>query len=374
MVEAVLIISNLAGELIKFPIFGIQGPVLLDLTIILLCLIGFYQIKFKFKKPDLVTKLGFLFIGICILSLILTPLHLSIKDYLTSFSYTLRFSMYLLIYYLIQAGAFNSFKKNISKVLFISGVTLSILGLLQFLIFPNLIFLQAFGWDPHYFRTVSTFLDPNFAGAFFVLTLLLLTPHRAFVLFIIVYLALLTSFSRSSYLMFLVSGIAFSLLEKSKKKFTAVIILFIILMAGFQLYTQLIAKPKGIDREQSASYRMNTWQNGLAIFQKAPFLGIGFNAYKYAIAEYHLADEQFLNSRGSSTNDSSFLYVLSTTGIIGFLIYILFLFSLLKKGFKNNHLLTAGLIGLILHSFFANSLFYPFILIWILLKAADTKN
>lgn len=381
MLETTFIISIVAGELIKFPFFGIQGPVLLDLTITLLCLFGFFQIKFKFKKPDLVAKLGALFIGICILSLVLTPLHLNMKEYLTSFSYTLRFSLYLLIYYLIQSGAFNSFKKNILKVLLISGITFSVLGLLQFLIFPNLIFLQTFGWDPHYFRTVSTFLDPNFAGAYFVLTLLLimslrgvLTTRQSILFLIIIYVSLLSTFSRSSYLMFLVSGITLSFLERSKKKFTAVIILFIILMAGFQLYTQLVAKPKGIDREQSASYRMSTWQNGLTIFQKAPFLGIGFNAYKYAVAEYHLADEQFINSRGSSTNDSSLLYVLATTGIIGFFIYIVFLFSLLKKGLKNNHLLTAGLIGLIFHSFFANSLFYPFILLWILLKAADTKN
>lgn len=379
MIEIILVISILAGEIIKFPIFNIQGPVLLDFTIILLCLIGFFQIKFQFKKPDLVTKSGILFLGICIFSLILTPLHLSKNEYLTSFSYTLRFSLYLLIYYLIYSSAFPNLKKNISKVLLISGIIFSIIGLLQFLIFPNLIFLQVYGWDPHYFRTVSTFLDPNFAGAFFVLTLLLLLSLRTrrtwqSFSFFIVYLALLTTFSRSSYLMFLASGITLSALKKSKKIFIATIVLFVILMSGFQLYTQLVAKPKGIDREQSASYRINTWQNGLSIFQKSPFLGIGFNAYKYALAQYHLADEQFLGSRGSSTNDSSLLYVLATTGIIGFLTYILYLISLIKIGLKNNYPLVAALVGLIIHCFFANSLFYPFILIWIFLKVADTKT
>lgn len=174
--------------------------------------------------------------------------------------------------------------------------------------------------------------------------------------------------------MFFVSGISFSLLKKSKKIFAATIILFVVLMLGFQLYTQLIAKPKGIDRKQSASYRIDTWQDGLSIFQKSPFLGVGFNTYKYALREYKLADEQFLESRGSSTNDSSLLYVLATTGIIGFSIYILFLISILKISIKNNYLVVAALSGLIIHSFFANSLFFPFILIWILLKASDIKN
>ncbi len=379
--EKVFIISILAGELVKFPFFGIQGPVLLDLTIFLFCLIGLFQIKFKFRKPNLLIKLGALFIGISILSLILTPLLLSTNEFLISFSYTLRFSLYFLIYYLLYCGAFPDFKKNIYKSLLFSGIGLSCLGLLQFLILPNLAFLQTSGWDPHYFRTVSTFLDPNFAGAYFVLTLLLimslrgaLATRQSNLFFILVYVSLLTTFSRSSYLMFFVSGISFSLLKKSKKIFAATIILFVVLMLGFQLYTQLIAKPKGIDRKQSASYRIDTWQDGLSIFQKSPFLGVGFNTYKYALREYKLADEQFLESRGSSTNDSSLLYVLATTGIIGFSIYILFLISILKISIKNNYLVVAALSGLIIHSFFANSLFFPFILIWILLKASDIKN
>lgn len=375
--DAILIISILAGELVKFPFLGSQGLVLLDIAIIFLILLGFYSLKFKFKKLNFSFKLGAFFILIALLSLLFTPLHLSGNEYLVSFSYTLRFFLYILLSYLIYSGAFFGFKKNITGSLVISGVGLSTLGLLQFLLFPNLVPLQTFGWDPHYFRTVSTFLDPNFAGAFFVLTILLILNKKAtkstVIFFVITYIALLTTFSRSSYLMFLISGTAFSLLKKSKKIFITTIVLFTILMLGFYLYTRLIAQPRGINRDQSASFRIDTWQDGLTIFQKSPFLGVGFNAYKYAIRQYHLANEQFLDSRGSTTNDSSFLYVLATTGIMGFLIYILFLFSLIKDGLKNNKILVAAIIGLIPHSFFANSFFYPFILIWIFLKAIDTK-
>lgn len=379
MIAIILVVSILAGELIKLPFFGVQGPVLLDFVIIFLTILGFFDIKFKFKKPNLFFKAGFIFIFFAILSLLLTPLNLSMLEYLISFSYIVRLSFYLLFSYLIYSGAFLNFKKRIPQVLLISGTGLAILGLLQFSVFSNLEFLQYFGWDPHYFRTVSTFLDPNFTGAFLCLTMLILYQNLTMVkkwyviTFLTIFLAFLTTFSRSGYIMFLISGVIFSILKKSKKIFFATIILFLILILGFYFYTSIVAQPRGIDRKQSASYRINTWQNGINIFQKTPILGVGFNAYKYAIREYHLADQQFLSSRGSSTNDSSLLYVLATTGIIGLLSFILFLFSFFKTSVKN-HLLVAGLLGLIFHSFFANSLFYPFILIWVLLKAIDTNH
>ncbi len=374
MIEIILILSILAGQIIKFPLFGIQGPTLLDFTVFALSLFGLYQTKFKFKKPNVIYKTGALFVLTAILSLIFTPLHLKPFEYLISFSYTLRFALYLFFSYLIYSGAFSSLKKNISNILIFSGVGLSLLGLLQLIFVPNLEFLQTLGWDPHYFRTVSTLLDPNFAGAFFVLTLMLLFTHSRLLFFILVYSALLTTFSRSSYLMFLISGVTLSFLNKSKKILLFTIILFILLLTGFQIYSQQVAKPRGINREQSASFRLDTWQQGLTIFQKSPIFGVGFNSYKYAVAQYNLSDSQFLDSRGSTTNDSGFLYVLATTGVVGFIAYFLFLLSILKLSFKNNFVLFSGILGLTLHSFFANSLFYPFILIWILLQVSDTKS
>lgn len=374
MIQIFLIISILAGELVKFPLFGIQGPILLDIWVFTVCIIGIFKIRFKLKKPNLIILSGLLFSLIATLSLILTHLHLSYGEYIISFSYTLRFLLYLYLGWVIHSNGYPEFRKQISKTLLISGVGFAILGLAQFIFFPNLGFLQSMGWDPHYFRTVSTFLDPNFAGAFFVLTLLLWYENRAekwsALIFMTLFLVLLTTFSRSSYAMFLVSGLTLSFFKKSKALFASTLLLFLLLLLGFQVYSQLVARPRGINREQSASYRVDTWQDGVNVFQKSPLLGIGFNAYKYAIREYHLADSAFLDSRGSSTNDSSLLYVLSTTGLVGFLAYILFLFSLIKSGFKNNPVLTAAIIGLIIHSFFANSLFYPFILIWIMLSIA----
>ena len=367
-----LILSILAGQLIKFPLFGTAGPTLLDFFVFSFSILGLIKLKFRLKMPPAFLKFGFLFSAVCILSLIFTPLNLNIVEYLSSFSYIVRFFLYLLFGLIIYSGAFEDFKKRIQKFLLFSGVGLAVLGLLQFLLLPNLQFLETFGWDPHFFRTVSTFLDPNFAGAYFVLTLLLLTSLRGTkqsilllsFFFIITYLALLTTFSRSSYLMFLISGIYFSFLKKSKILFLSTLLLFLFLLSVFYSYNKSIANPRGINREQSAGYRITTWQQGLSLFQQSPILGIGFNAYRYGIREYSLSDTQFLESRGSTSNDSSLLYVLATTGIVGFGVYIAFLF----------HLQRVAVLGLLIHSIFANSLFYPPIFLWIILLGVKKES
>ena len=376
----ILTLAIISGQLIKIPIGTHGGATLLDVTVIALCLLGLWRLKFNLGKPPPVILGAIFFIAVATLSLILTPLTLDPIQTMTSFSYTIRFFVFVLLGWLIYLGSFPTLRKNIYRVLLISGLGLAILGLLQFIFIPDLRFLTNLGWDPHYFRTVSTFLDPNFAGAFFVLTIILWYQKFAIakkwylLLFLILYLALLTTFSRSSYLMFLVSGLTLSFLKKSGKIFISTAILFIILLIGFQTYSQFVAKSRGIDRGQSASFRVNTWEQGLNLFQKSPIFGIGFNAYRYAIKEYNLGDEQFIQSHGSSSNDSSLLFVAATTGVLGLIIYIYFIISLIKYSYPQNPVLISAMAGLLIHSFFSNSLFYPSILIWILLKASDIKD
>lgn len=369
-----------SGQLIRIP-FGSGAITLLDITVFLFSVAGLIKLKFKLQKPPLPVFAALLFIVIAIISLALTPLSLQVGEYVNAFSYTLRFSLYVLFAWIIFSGVFN-FAKNINKTFLIAGTSFAALGLLQFIFYPNLDFLVSLGWDPHFYRTVSTFLDPNFAGAFLILTLLQLLSLRAprsgawqsYLLFSLVYVALLTTFSRSSYLMFLVSGSVLSFFQKSKKLLILTIILFLILMGGFKIYTQLVAKPRNIDRTQSASFRLNTWQQGLTLLQKYPVFGVGFNAYRYGLKQLNLGDEQFLQSHGSSGNDSSLLFVAATTGLLGLAAYLYFLFSIFKYTWKTNKIVSAGLAGLIIHSFFANSLFYTPILAWVLFISSTPKK
>ncbi len=368
----ILTLAFIAGQLIKFPLGG-SGPTLLDLTVLVLCLLEIIKIKINLKEPPLYIKAGLVFISVALLSLILTPLKLTIPEYLTSFLYVVRFFIFIFLGWLLYSGAFPNLAKNSLNILSISGIILAVLGLIQLVILPDLRFLKQFGWDPHYFRTVSTFLDPNFLGAYLVLTLILIHKSKKW-FFAIVYLALLTTFSRGAYLAFLISFLTLAFLNRSLKLAIITIMLFLGLMVGFFSYQHQVAEPRGINRVESAQFRFSTWQQGWQLFQNHIGLGVGFNTYRYALRTYHLADMTFLQTHGSSTNDSSLLYVAATTGIIGLISYLIFLGSMFAYGVKINFSLAAGLLGLIAQSFFANTLFYPPILAWLILVAAISPS
>lgn len=389
MISWILTLSILAGQLVKIPIGNEQGgATLLDITIVNLCLIGLLRLKFKLKSPPLFIKASLLFIFITILSLLLSPIKLNISQYINSFSYIMRFSFFIILGWLIYSGTFSDLKKNISNILIFSGIGLSILGILQLIFLPDLRFLEFLGWDPHYFRTVSTFIDPNFLGSYLVLTLILivqsgvsLNKRIGNIFLILLFIALLTTFSRGAYLAFLTSFLTISFLYKSFRFGIITILLFALLLSGFFVYQRLVAQPRGIDRDQSAQLRFNTWQQGWQLFRSNPLLGVGFNTYRYALKQYNLGNEQFLKSPGSSTNDSSLLYVSATTGIIGIISYLFFLFFLFKTGWESyliknkwGVILIGGLVALLTQSFFANTLFYPFLLIWLIFNAIIQKK
>ncbi len=368
----ILTLAIVAGQLIKLPIGG-SGPTLLDLVVLVFCLLKIFKLKAFLKEPPLYIKAGLVFILVTLLSLILTPLKLTIPEYLISSLYIVRFFIFILLGWLLYSKAFPNLAKNSLNILSISGTVLAVLGLIQLLILPDLRFLEQFGWDPHYFRTASTFLDPNFLGAYLVLTLILIHRSKKW-FFVIVYLALMTTFSRGSYLAFLISFLTLAFLNKSLKSGVITIVLFLGLMVGFFSYQHLVAEPRGINRTESAEFRFSTWQQGWQLFQTHPILGVGFNTYKYALSKYNLGDKTFLQTHGSSTNDSSLLYVAATTGIIGLISYLVFLGSMMTQGVKLNYPLAAGILGLVTQSFFANTLFYPPLLLWVILIAAIHKK
>ena len=114
--------------------------------------------------------------------------------------------------------------------------------------------------------------------------------------------------------------------------------------------------------------------------------GVGFNAYRYAQINYGFRN--LINSEKSHADagaDNSFLFVLATTGIFGLLIYLNFLKELFKKTYttykkessysmrKTFSIVTlSSLSGIIINAFFINSLFYPFILIWLFILMGIT--
>lgn len=375
------ILAISAGQIFKLGFINLGGIILLDILVFTLALYSVFKIKYRLLNPLKHYIFILLFILVMLLSLVFSPLHLTFNDLLISLFYPLRFILYFFVGLFYFSNHFN--KNQIVSLFIYSGFVLSVLGILQIILLPSLSFLEPFGWDPHLFRVVSTFLDPNFLASFLVLTLLLLNLDEnrinkklRYVFFSIIFLSLVGTFSRSGMLMFFVSFLTLSVLSRSIKIFLLTIILTSTLYFSIQTYNNFFAIEHKIDRQASASLRFSSWETGIAIFEKYPLLGVGFNNYRYALKEFQLAPEGFINSRAGAGNDSSLIFVAATTGVFGLITYLLIYLNLLIIGLKETRkgnsfaiVLISGLFGLFVNSIFINSLFYPPILFWVFLNA-----
>ena len=320
------------GQLERLP----NLPVYLhDLVILLLIILN---LKF-IKLPRSI----WLFVSACLLSLIVNIFRFGFPQILFSSLYLVRWLAYACLLPIYQHE-----KIDLKPLLKYLCLALAVLGLLQYLLIPDTRFLAVLNWDDHYYRLISTVFDPNYLGLIFVLGLVLF--NLKILPSLILLIALLFTYSRSSYLALIVVGFYLALI---KKKFKIFIFAFFALI--FALY--LLPRPGGegvkLERWFSVESRLGNYREGFGLWQKSPVSGLGFNTLRY-----------FRNdpiSHAAAGLDNSFLFVLATTGIIGLLTYL----NLLKSLWQTSLLLKLSLVAILVHSLFQNSLFYPLIMIWL---------
>jgi O-antigen ligase len=265
-------------------------------------------------------------------------------------------------------------KYSLSEALLISGLVFSSFGLLQYLIFPDLRELKWLGWDDHYYRLTGTLLDPGFTGIILALTTLLalgikLQPKLKILSVTLPTAALLLTYSRASYIAFLVGLVVFALMGKKLKKGLVAVLIF---LAVLFLLPQAESEGTNLLRVYSLFQRMETWQQGILIIRNNPVFGVGFNLLRYAKLRYGLLGEDWQTSHSASGLDNSYLFVLATTGVVGFIFCLNLFYRLVKIIVKNKKAQTgiststlASLSAVAVHAIFNNTLFYPWVIIWI---------
>ncbi|MBI3956027.1 O-antigen ligase family protein [Candidatus Gottesmanbacteria bacterium] len=227
------------------------------------------------------------------------------------------------------------------------GVALGAVGLVQFVWYPDLRNLWYLGWDPHYYRVFATLLDPNYVGILLVLTLFLLLYlfRRVRWQMGAVGVALLLTYSRSSYLALLVGvGVAIVSLKRWKKG----LFLFLFFLLAIVYLPKAGGDTLSLDRYDSTASRIQNWSQTIARIEKRPVFGYGF---------------------GVTGIDSSLLYVGVTTGIVGFASYLWLIWEQVKLVRRSRNtpfrvMFYATFAALLIHSLFVNSLFYPWVMIW----------
>lgn len=384
------VFSLFLGELNKLPHPNLPLS-LSDIlgAVIVLCFLAQLGSKISRIKPPSFTLplLGFVFISFS--SLILSLSRFTVSEVVISGLYLVRLTNFWLVCLIIieRVRHKSSLSNSLSKAIILGGLGFSLVGFFQLWLLPDFTKLPSIlGFDPHQFRLASTFFDPNYAGAFLVMLLIfclslvisdrkiLILPAK--LLFLLSGIALFFTYSRSAYLMALVSLSLFGIL---RKKWALMILILFVGSLGLVISPRARERVMGgIHPDVTATARVDSWRQTYQLYSDHPLLGNGFNTLRFANRDRGFFPS-LLDTGGNSGagSDSSFLFVLATTGIIGFLAYLCLMTDLLLGSFKrrksNNQLLVfVCLVGLIVESNFINSLFYPPILGLLLVLIANS--
>ena len=396
------------GQLTRIPL-AISGVTLYFQDLIITALLFWWLVNHLLKKKPFLKPLLrlpiFAFMGISLFSLLINFGNLEVFELLISFLYFLRWSTHAGIYFVTYEITKNKKQKtdNILKSLAASGVLTGVFGLIQYFLYPNLRNLYYLGWDPHQYRAFGTFLDPGFLGIILVLTLILLLCFKTLKKWIrlsgilVVFLTLLLTYSRSSYLALAIAMIVLAWLKRNLK-ILLIPVLILFFAVGISILPCQPSEGVKLERTSTISARLENYQQSLKIIKDNLFFGVGFNSLRFVKRDYGFLNQDWQKSHSGAGIDSSLLFVLTTTGVIGLGIYLCIYFlpvilnllrpasngmgiqnlyrsrdqaclpadrlGITKKSESLNILITTSIIALLIHSFFLNSLFYPWVMVW----------
>lgn len=386
-----LLISLLIGQLVRIPVGGTQLLVSDGIMVILLVawliniLVRRQKIAWGFEWYALV---GFWLVSFLI--------NLSkINQYSSETSIQMWMYWVRLVVYTLSLPITRSIAQwygntySFFKWYIWTGFVFLLIGFVQLKVVPDISFLTDFGWDPHQGRLLSSFLDPNFAGAWLIL--LFGVSYGIFlsnkewtdqkiiwsVVSALFFLGIVLTLSRSAYVGL---GVVFVLLSWWKDK-------RMLLMGFFAGLLLVVSNPRIYERiqgiasiDETAQLRLVSWQQGYEVIEDNWWWGIGYNTLATEQLRRGFIDDPEVHSAGGF--DSSYLTVWSTMGLIGLTIFVLFwviLMSLLmKKYFQYQEMLVgwsalgvfAGVLGVLIHAQFTNSLLYPHVLMPVLVLIA----
>lgn len=376
-------------EIARFTLFAALSTTLTDGIVLLQAFV--FAMVFLLKKKKVEAKLArpiAAFVAVSALSLIVNAKNLPPSEFVNASLYLVRWIFYAVVYFVVLS--FNkTFIAKLKIVLAAAGSIVVAGGYMQYFFYPDLRNLRYLGWDEHLYRMFGSFLDPNFAGAFFVLFFFFLLallkrygprPRNRTTLIGICILSLLAVFltySRSALLMLLVSFSLFLILIQKKRWILLFLLAFAI--AIFVLPKSFKTEGTNVLRVASSKARIESVARGLQIFSNNPLLGVGFNAYRFAQHRYgFLTDRDLSLTHAGAGVENSFVFVLATTGIVGFVSYAYLLWSIIKGTYKQGNMFsattTASIGGMLISALFINSLFYPPLMLWLWILIGITER
>lgn len=323
-----LVLSLGFGQLLRFEYLGV--PIYLhDVLVLLILSLNFKRLLFR------ISDFGFrIFLTGLALGWFFALLHYPIIQLLIPSLYTLRLLAYLALYLVLKQS-----KIKIPFIyFFIGGLVQLFIGLIQYFFLPDMRVFQYLGWDDHLSRLTLPHFDPTFTAV--MLGLFVLTLRRShWYIGLLVYLSILLTYSRSTWLSLALTALLFM---KNTKIFLISLFLFLICITFW--LPKKFGEGTNLLRTYSITSRITS---DLAVVKKS-----GWN----------LVVGQGMNTFPRNSINNSYLYLLATTGVLGLVGWGMFMSSLYKKSTHK-----PMLIFFFIASLFNNVMFYPFALLWVFL-------
>lgn len=400
-----LILAPVTGELWRLPVAGFE---FLPSDLLIPPLFAAWVIdKIKNDRKLRLGKIGtmiILFLFVLTITYFINLFRFDIKEMIIAFSYLGRFGMYLIlapmVFDLLERDKTHKFRDILLGGTVISMLLICLFGFLQLRLFPSFLELGLYldGWDPHIGRLLSTWFDPNYIGGYlaFVLGLTisigLYFRHKQdkkwFLIFgaisLIGLMALYFTFSRSGYLALIVTLGLLALFRSRKLLLVGILIVFLAFSFSPRVQERSLEAMDsgkaliGLDTQKpldpTAELRVWSWSFAREMIVDHPWIGVGYSRYAYEINQ---RGHGLLSSHSSGGSDSSLLTIWATSGVFGFLSYLVIGFvatmvgirrMLRKNDFRSymNAGLVAGFGGMMVHSVFVNSLLFPLMMVYLL--------
>lgn len=393
--------------------FGSGGILWLDILLPLFILGWGILMMYKKENPFMrllaypLAPFIALFVVICFGSLLYNAFWFSsLSSFIEGVFYAIRYASILvfsiIIYDTFKQQSFGQYHQYGIYFLGSIATILALLGLLQLWQYPDFAKMAEQGWDPHIGRLLSTWFDPNFLGSFFSFVLILLISVVTLTwkeeiktifdiskwvqkkqnslllgMIFVLLVALLLTYSRSALLAFLIPVTFLGILYFRTFFIFSVVVIGLLLPfsdRAMQRISDGVSSAFSLAQEQSlfmpdatARLRVENFQEGLSLGNNHFFTGIGFNVIRQYKTE---------NIHSAGGFDSSLLTVFVTTGIFGLFIFLLLHFYAFRvvlyhimhssaawqKGFGIG--LLVNFFGVFAQSFFINSLFFPFFILY----------
>lgn len=390
---ALLVIANL-GRLPVLAAGAKDAPILFNDLLVLAVLAAGALAALRGRRLLVDTPAGFALafaaVGALSTALAIPRFGLSGFQFVFSIAYLLRWLAYFGIYlvainFLRRSDVPAVWRTVESMVIVFAGF-----GIIQSLFLPN--FAQIIypdselyrDWDPQGRRLVSTFLDPNFAGALLLIVILVALARMTFgaevtrwkVLFWLAALAL--TVSRGSLLAFVVgAGVILLARGLSRRVLRFAGLSLLLLIPVLPLVFDYAVSYNKFSIDGSALARVVSWIRAIEIFMDHPLIGVGFNTYGFVQEAYGYGEI----ARASFGLDGGLLFIAVLTGTVGLALYSGILISILLRCRRvwrdvvrspEDRGLCLGAaavtVALVVQSIFLNTLLFPFIMepLWVL--------